>query len=131
MPRASQSAADRAELARQRCQRIEDIETIEDAWDFVRRREEIPQEVKQKVGTVRQSLSRKDLRPLLGAYGIRQSYKQGKKVVHERLEWQRYEVQRHVVAELESLPQTHTSQEAVGNSISRNARLAARGPSGG
>ena len=74
----SEPAPEPAERAREQCQRIEDIVTIEDAWDVVRRDEEIPKELKQRVRKVRAEVKRKDLQPFLKAYGVRTCYKKGK-----------------------------------------------------
>ena len=82
-------------------------------------------------------LKRKEFRQLLQTYGIQYS-KNGKELVHESLEWQRCEVQRHVVGELESMPKNHAVPEArassgsrgpVGSSSGSAAELAAPGPS--
>ena len=70
----SESAPEPAERAREQCQRVEDIVTFEDAWYVVRRDEEIPKELKQRVCKVRGLLSQKELRPLLQTYGIQYHY---------------------------------------------------------
>jgi len=139
--RKQQTTPEPAERAREQCQRIEDIVTIKDAWDVVRRDEEIPKELKQRVGEVRVLSQRKQIRPFLKTYGIREFYWKGKervKRVNEKLEWQRYEVVRHIVAELESLPKSHAVPEADASSASRGlvgssggsaAGLAEPGPS--
>ena len=126
------------ECAREKCKRIKDIVTIEDAWEVVRRDEEIPKELKQRVCKVRELLKCRKLRQLLQTYGIRYQYKKGKEVVYESLQWQRYEVQRHVVLELESLQKNRAvpeagvssgSREPIGSSSGSAAEPAAPGPS--
>ena len=134
----SELAPGPAERAREQCQRVEAIVTIEDAWDVVRRDEEIPKELKQRVGKARGLLPRTEIRQFLKTYGIRENYQKCKQIVNESLEWQRYEVRRHVVAELEGLPKSHVVPEAgansgshgpVGSSSGSAAELAAPGPS--
>ena len=69
--KSSDLALDPADHGREKCQRIEDISTIEDAWDVVRSNKEIPTELKKRVGQVRELVSRKGIRPLQNTYGIR------------------------------------------------------------
>ena len=110
--KSSDLALDPADHGREKCQRIEDISTIEDAWDVVRVNKEIPTELKKRVGQVREFDSRKGIRPLQITYCIRKHYKNGKQLIEESFQWQRYEIQRHVVAELESLPTSPVVPEA-------------------
>ena len=79
----SEPAPEPAERAREQCQRIEDIVTIEDAWDVVRRDEEIPKELKQRVGKVRGRSQRWLIRPLAKTYGIRTHYKKDNQTINE------------------------------------------------
>ena len=90
--KSSDLALDPADHGREKCQRIEDISTIEDAWDVVRGSKEIPTELKKRVGQVRGLVSRKEILPLQKTYGIRTAYKTGKQLIEESFQWQRYEI---------------------------------------
>ena len=110
-----------AQPASARALRLEDIVTIEDASLIARdHASHISAELLRRVWHVRGNLSHRQVRPLARHFAIRVAYKIQGRTVNETEEWVKYEVRRHVVAELEgllgtdSLSAAASSNEGVG-----------------
>ena len=100
---------------------LDDIVTIEDASLFARdHAPRIPVELLRRVWHVRGNLTQMQTKPLARRLAIRTQYKKNGRNQNESEEWVKYEVRRHVVAELEahfctdSPPTTASSNEGVG-----------------
>ena len=85
--------------------RTEDIVTVEDASVLAREHApDIPGKLLRRVWHVRGNLKRGQVRGLARLSAIRTSFRTKSRVYIESEAWVRYEVRRHVVAELERLP---------------------------
>ena len=118
---------DDTQNARARLLRFEDIVTIEDASVFARdHASHIPSELLRRVWHVRGKLTGQQARELARRFAIRTNYKTKGSMVHESPEWVKYEVRRHVVAELEGLLGTDSPSAAA----SSNEGVSAVDPNG-
>jgi hypothetical protein len=106
-----------SELASPKSITIDDIVTIQDAGCYVRQHLEfVPRALAGRVFQVMFKLSQQQARALAGFYGFKTKFWLAGKTVDESPAMVQYELERRVVAELESLPRLAATSSAASSS---------------
>ena len=120
-----------SELAGPKLITIDDIVTMQDAGCYVRQNKEfIPKALEGRVYQMMFKLTQQQARALAKFYDVKTKFNRAGKTVNESAQMVQYELERHVVAELESLPRLAATSSAASSSrdVVRVAELSGDAP---